>query len=310
MTTDGSPPRLETRALGKRFGAVDAVRDVTLHVHEGSIYGLLGPNGAGKTTILRMALGLLKPTSGSVLIDGRDIATEGPEARRHVGAFVEGPSFYGRFDAISTLRLLGGLTAPVSEALARETLELVGLPDVGRRAVRTFSLGMRQRLGLALALLPNPRLLILDEPSNGLDPQGIKDLRALILRLRDELGMTFIVSSHLLHEIEQVCDRVAILVDGRLVRESDLATLREDRAARLRISVDRIDAAEALLAEHPETAAVHRLGDGLLVEAKSSALDAAGLNALLVARGHRVSALVPEVADLEELFFAETRASR
>ncbi|WP_343899210.1 ABC transporter ATP-binding protein, partial [Nocardioides aquaticus] len=219
---------IRTHGLTKRFGRVAAVSDLDLDVREGDVYGFLGPNGSGKTTTVRMLLGLVLPTSGTAEVLGRPMPGSAAEVLPQVGAMVEGPAAYGQLSGRRNLALYDaagrgsrqGRAGRVDDALAR-----VGLSGVDKRPVHAYSLGMRQRLGLAQALLTSPRLLVLDEPTNGLDPQGIRDIRALLLDL-NAAGTTVLVSSHLLAEIEQTCGRVGVISRGRLVVQDDLDALR------------------------------------------------------------------------------------
>src|SRR5678809_1192658 len=210
---------LQTANLTKRFGARTAVDRLSLRVERGDIYGFLGPNGAGKSTTLRMLLGLVKPTSGVIKFPVRDSSWEYLRARARVGAIIETPAFYENFSARRNLQLLASLSGGVPKKRVEEVLELVDLRDRAEDPVKVYSYGMRQRLGIAQALLPTPELIILDEPTNGLDPQGIQETRELIRRLRDEFALTVLLSSHLLSEIEQLCNRVGIIHEGRLLYE-------------------------------------------------------------------------------------------
>ena len=227
---------ISTRALTKRYGAVTAVQSVDLDVREGDRYGLLGPNGSGKTTLVRMLLGLVYATSGQIEVMGQRIPRNVREVLPQIGALIEEPAAYPHLSGRVNLALLdaagpGGRSARRTRGKRiDEALEQVGLAGVGRRPVKAYSLGMRQRLGLAAALMRRPRLLILDEPGNGLDPRGIRDLRELIIGL-NETGVTVFLSSHLLAEVEQLCTRVGVLDAGRLVLQDDLAVAaRADRA--------------------------------------------------------------------------------
>jgi ABC-2 type transport system ATP-binding protein len=293
---------ITTRALTKRFGAVQAVQSVDLDIREGDRYGLLGPNGSGKTTLVRMLLGLVYATSGEIEVMGRRIPRQLREVLPQVGALIEEPAAYPHLSARANLALLDA-AGPRGSAGRRsrgprieEVLEQVGLAGVGRRPVRAYSLGMRQRLGLAAALIRRPRLLILDEPGNGLDPRGIRDLRELIISL-NETGVTVFLSSHLLAEAELLCTRVGVLDSGRLVLQDDLATL---RAPTGRILVDTPDAGRvaAMLDGQVE----QRDGERLVVRHA----DAAALNSRLVGAGLRVSAIGPEQRTLEEIVLAVT----
>jgi ABC-2 type transport system ATP-binding protein len=293
---------ITTRALTKRYGAVTAVQDLDLDVREGDRYGLLGPNGSGKTTLVRMLLGLVYATSGEIEIMGQRIPRHVRDVLPQVGALIEEPAAYPHLSGRANLALLdaagpGGRSARRTRAKRiGEALEQVGLAGVGRRPVKAYSLGMRQRLGLAAALLRRPRLLILDEPGNGLDPRGIRDLRELIIGL-NESGVTVLASSHLLAEVEQLCTRVGVLDAGRLVLQDDLAVLRAPTGLVL-VDTPDADQVAALLGGQVE----QRDGRQLLIRYE----DAAALNARLVGAGLRVSAIGPHQRTLEEIVLAVT----
>jgi len=209
--------------LSKRFGNLLAVDALDLDVRPGDIYGLLGHNGAGKSTAIGMMLGQVWPSQGTVHIDGFNVVTQRRQALRHVGAIFETPVFYDYLSGWRNLEILSAYTAPTSSARRREVVAWVGLTGREQHRVKTYSHGMRARLALAQALLPQPRLLILDEPSDGLDPEGIHEMRQTILRLRQELNLTILLSSHLLNEVEQLCNRIAVMNRGRKVFEGTLA---------------------------------------------------------------------------------------
>ncbi|KFN50778.1 ATP-binding cassette domain-containing protein [Arenimonas composti] len=288
---------IATHALSLRFAGGFGVHDLALCVPEGAIYGFLGPNGAGKTTTVRLLLDLLRPDAGTVELFGERLTRAHRAPLRHVGALVESPSLYphltGRENLEVTRRLLDVPRARVAAVLAR-----TGLADAADRRVRDYSLGMRQRLAIALALLGEPRLLVLDEPSNGLDPAGIVDLRALLRGLAGE-GVTVFVSSHLLAEVEQTATHVGVLHGGRLRFEGDIAALRARSRPRLRIVVDDPVRAAALLAGFGET--VERDGDALVVPLGDRPAEA--INTRLVGAGLAVSHLALEARSLESLFF-------
>ena len=293
---------ITTRALTKRFGAVQAVQSVDLDIREGDRYGLLGPNGSGKTTLVRMLLGLVYANSGEIEVLGQRIPRHVRQVLPQVGALIEEPAAYPYLSGRANLALLDA-AGPGGSASRRsrgrridEALEQVGLAEVGRRPVKAYSLGMRQRLGLAAALIRRPRLLILDEPGNGLDPRGIRDLRELIIRL-NETGVTVFLSSHLLAEVELLCTRVGVLDSGRLVLQDDLATLRAP-TGRILVETPDADRVTAMLDGQVE----HRDGQRLVVRHA----DAAALNSLLVGAGLRVSAIGPEQRTLEEIVLAVT----
>ena len=227
---------IELINLTKRFGARLAVDDLTLNVPAGEIFGLLGHNGAGKSTAIGMMLGQVWPASGQVRICGYDVTARRCQALQKVGAIFESPAFYDYLSGLRNLQILSSYTAPTSRQRIAEVLDWVGLTGREQNAVRTYSHGMRARLALAQALLPRPDLLILDEPSDGLDPEGIHEMRQTILRLHLELKLTILLSSHFLNEVEQLCTRIAVLNRGRMVFEGALSETR-NRAQQVRLRV-------------------------------------------------------------------------
>jgi ABC-2 type transport system ATP-binding protein len=299
-------PPVKARGLLKRYKDVLAVDNIDLNVRAGDVYGFLGPNGAGKTTTLRMALGLITPSAGTVELFGRDPMREGARALDGVAGFVEAPRFYPYMSARKNLELLSALDGHGASARIGEVLDTVELTDRAGHRVGGYSHGMRQRLGIAAALLRRPRLLILDEPATGLDPAGMRDMRALISRLAGE-GMTVLLSSHQLPEIQELCDRVAIVRSGRVVYEGALGDLRRQGGAgyRLRTSDDR--AAAALAGRHAGIADVSGDEHGLRFQAQES--DAGALSLALAQAGIAIFALTPELATLEDLFFRLTEGA-
>jgi ABC-type multidrug transport system ATPase subunit len=291
---------ITTRGLTKRFGSVLAVDGVDLDVRAGDIYGFLGANGSGKTTTVRLLLGLILATSGEIEVFSQPMPKAGRRVLPRIGALVEGPAAYGHLSGKANLMLYDasapGRSRQTRDARVDAVLETVGLGDVGRRPVKAYSLGMRQRLGLAGALLVEAELLVLDEPTNGLDPQGIREIREMILRLSQD-GATIFLSSHLLAEVEQMCTRVGVLDRGRLVLQDDLDALRRPTG---RVVIRTPDAARAvvLLDGHVEI----RDGDRLVVRGS----DAASLNARLVAAGVRVTELAAERRTLEDVIVEVT----
>ena len=217
---------IELRNVVKKFAGRLAVDDLSFTVPRGEIFGLLGHNGAGKSTAIGMMLGQVWPTSGEVKVCGHDVATNRRAALLPVGAIFETPVFYDYLSGWSNLEILSTYTAPTSKARIREVVDWVGLTGREQSKVRTYSHGMRARLALAQALLPKPELLILDEPSDGLDPEGIHEMRRTILRLQRELGLTILLSSHLLNEVEQLCTRIAVLQQGKKVFEGNIADIK------------------------------------------------------------------------------------
>jgi ABC-2 type transport system ATP-binding protein len=294
---------ITTVGLTKRYRRVTAVDGVDLVVGEHDRYGLLGPNGSGKTTLLRLLLGLIYATSGEITLMGRPVPRRIGEVLADVGALVEGPAAYAHLSGRANLALFDA-AGPGGPRRTRRTrigdaLDRVGLGGVDDRPVKAYSLGMRQRLGLAAALLRAPRLLVLDEPTNGLDPRGIREVRELLVEL-NRGGTTLLVSSHLLPEVDQLCTRVGVMDKGRLVVQSDLDSLRTP-TGRVEVRTADPGQAAALLDGKVE----HRDEDRLLVRHP----DAAGLNAELVAAGVRVVEIRPQRHTLEEVVVAATTGS-
>jgi ABC-2 type transport system ATP-binding protein len=291
-----------TRSLTKRFGPVLAVDQVDLDVRDGDRYGFLGPNGSGKTTLVRMLLGLVYATSGEIEMMGRPMPRRAAEVLPQIGALVEGPSAYGHLSGRANLALIDAAGRAGRRRTRRrriaEALERVGLAGIDNRPVKTYSLGMRQRLGLAAALMRAPRLLILDEPTNGLDPRGIREVRDLLIEL-NKAGTTVFMSSHQLTEVDQLCTRVGVIDRGRLVVQEELEVLRGPTGRALVRTPD-VDRAVAVL----EGRVVRVEGDTLLV----GEIDAATVNLRLIAAGVRVSEFGPERRSLEDLVLAVTGA--
>jgi ABC-2 type transport system ATP-binding protein len=294
---------VETTGLVKRYGEILAVDHVDLVVEAGDVFGYLGPNGAGKTTSLRILLGLIRPTAGSARLFGRDPLLEGARALQGVAGFVEAPRFYPYLSGRRNLELLADFDEPVSRGRVEAVLELVELRDRAKDRVGGYSHGMRQRLGIAAALLREPRLLLLDEPTTGLDPAGMRDMRDLVRRLAGE-GITILLSSHLLYEVEELCNRVAIIRAGRIVYQGALGELLATAGASYRLRATDPERARAAALAQPGVGDV-ALRDG---ELRFTA-DEAAVAALTVRLGQArigVTALVPERASLEELFLGLT----
>ena len=220
---------IELKEVRKEFGRRVAVDNLTLHVPTGEIYGLLGHNGAGKSTAIGMMLGQVWPTRGEIRLCGFDISSQRSQALQKVGAIFESPNFYDYLSGLRNLEILSAYTAHTPRKRIEEVIDLVGLTGREKSPVRTYSHGMRARLALAQALLPQPQLLILDEPSDGLDPEGIHEMRKMILRLRQDLGLSILLSSHFLSEVEQICTRIAVLNEGRMVFEGTLAAAKRSQ---------------------------------------------------------------------------------
>lgn len=285
--------------LSKRFRRVLAVDSLDLAIERGEVFGFLGPNGAGKSTTLRMMVGLIRPTSGSIRVFGHDAWSDHCAAMRKVGVLIEAPAFYKYLSGRDNLRLLANSGGNCSAREIDAVLDTVGLLDRAGDKVKSYSQGMRQRLGIALALVGGPELVLLDEPTNGLDPQGMKEVRDLIRRLSQDLNLTIFLSSHLLNEVEQVCTRIAVVNKGRVVESGSVSDLLAGSAA-VRITVEPVDAAvEAISALSWASAKPAENG---FLDVELSGGSAAELNRFLVERGLAVSALEPQRTSLEELY--------
>ncbi|MGN6430797.1 MAG: ABC transporter ATP-binding protein [Gaiellaceae bacterium] len=301
---------VSARGLVKVYGELVAVDHVDLTVEKGDVFGYLGPNGAGKTTSLRMLLGLIRPTEGSIRLFGRDPHVIGAKALDGVAGFVEGPTFYPYLTARRNLRLLAAYDngdRRVKRSRIEELLELVELSDRGDDKVGGYSHGMRQRLGIAAALLRDPKLLLLDEPTTGLDPAGMRDMRDLVRRLASE-GITVLLSSHLLGEVEELCNRVAIIRKGRIVYEGQLQDLLATATTGYRLRSPEPDRARALLLNQPGIREVVSVDGALRFQADEDAV--ATLSIALGQARIGVTALIPETASLEELFLGMTEGEQ
>ena len=301
MTSGASP--VATRGIVKTYGEIVAVDGVDLTVAPGDVFGLLGPNGAGKTTLLRMLLGLIRPTAGQAELFGRDPLVDGAKALDGVAGFVEGPRFYPYLSGRKNLRLLADYDQPDSSSRIEEVLELVELRDRAKDRVGGYSHGMRQRLGIAAALLRRPQLLLLDEPTTGLDPAGMRDMRDLVRRLAGE-QITILLSSHLLNEVEELCNRVAIIRRGGVVYDGALRDLLATARSGYRLRASDQERARMICLSQPGLEEIAVTDGDIRFKADEDAV-----GALSIALGQAriaVSALVPESASLEELFLRLT----
>ncbi|HEY2161805.1 MAG TPA: ABC transporter ATP-binding protein [Solirubrobacteraceae bacterium] len=302
MSPGGGPPPVEVRGLVKRYGDLTAVGGIDIHVNAGDVYGYLGPNGAGKTTSLRMMLGLITPTAGTVRLFGRD-PTVTVRALERVAGFVEAPTFYPYLNGRRNLELLAAYDGDSARERIDRSLELVELADRAGDRVGGYSHGMRQRLGIAAALLRDPELLLLDEPTTGLDPGGMRDMRQLVRRLAGE-GITIMLSSHLLTEVEDVCNRVAIVRSGKIVYEGEIAALKGGGATSYTLSTTDDERAVAVCRAQRGIADA-RINEGRVVFTADQAA-VAELSQALVEAGALIKSLTPQTASLEDLFFSLT----
>ena len=291
---------VETRGVTKRYGSQTVVDHVDLAIPQGGVYGFLGPNGAGKSTTMKMLLGLAKPTSGEVRIFGRDLRANRGDILPRIGSLIEGPAFYPHLTGAENLRLVADYLSCDRESVDR-TLHIVGLTDAAKKKARQYSLGMKQRLGIAMALISDPELLLLDEPTNGLDPAGVAEIRGLITQLAHERGITIMVSSHLLSEIEQMADVVGIIQAGHLRYQGTLAGLRDQ--GRLVMKVSPVNTAMAHLESlglRPET-----VGNEIFLPPMQDDLIADAV-ARLVGAGVRIARVELQRKSLEEAFLELT----
>ena len=300
------PVVLATYGLTKSFGNTLAVDHLDLTVRRGDVFGFLGPNGAGKTTTIRMIVGLIYPTSGYATVIDHQVPRDKIEALRHIGGFVEVPAFYGNMSARRNLRLMGGLNAQVDEKRIAEVLDIVGLSERADSKVGDYSHGMKQRLGIANALINKPELVILDEPTSGLDPQGMKDVRELVRELGKD-GTTVFLSSHLLHEVEQVCNRAVIINRGRVVIEGPVSELHPEHSSVKLLTSDQIKARDVVAAlVGAQQVTVDE--EYLIVEAGDGAVRE--MVGRLVAAGVGVDAVIPaREQGLEDFFLGLTQSS-
>ncbi len=295
---------IELSHLNKKFGSRVAVADVSLTVPRGEIFGLLGHNGAGKSTSIGMMLGQVWPTSGEVKVCGHDVTMHRARALQKVGAIFEAPAFYDYLSGWRNLEILSHYTAPTSKERIREVVDWVGLTGREQSAVKTYSHGMRARLALAQALLPQPELLILDEPGSGLDPEGIAEMRQTILRLHRELGLTILLSSHLLTEVEQLCSRIAVLHRGKKVFDGAIADV---KAKRSRIALRTTDFASA--ASFLRQAGLISGSEGTEFILPRDGVTTAQINRALVEAGHAVSGIWAREQTLEDFYLELVKAS-
>jgi ABC-2 type transport system ATP-binding protein len=299
---------IETTGLTKRFGARTALDGIDLRVPSGSAFGFLGPNGAGKTTIIRTLLGLTGANAGTMKILGRPVPLERAQALRRVGAIVEEPRFHPNLSGRENLRLIAAVRGPETRARIEPALARVGLADRAGNKVKSYSMGMRQRLGVARCLLADPLLLILDEPTNGLDPGGIQEFREMIRAMVEQEGRTVFISSHLLDEVEKTCDAAAIVDRGKVIVQGSIAELAQGGGVRneLILGVDDIELALTTLGASELVRDARRSDEGLRVELVGDSRTASEVNATLVRAGVGVMRLEPVRHSLEQRFLEVT----
>jgi ABC-2 type transport system ATP-binding protein len=309
MEPGSSQPAIETSGLTKRFGERTALDGVDLHVPRGCAFGFLGPNGAGKTTMIRMLLGLTRASAGSMHVLGRPVPSERAQALRRVGAIVEEPRFHPYLSGRENLSLVAAVRGPETDQRIAPALARVGLTERADEKVKRYSMGMRQRLGVARCLLADPLLLILDEPTNGLDPGGIQEFREMIRAMVEQEGRTVFLSSHLLDEVEKICDVAAIVDRGRVVTQGPIAEIsRGDDGARneLIVGVDDVELALRTLEASELVHEAARAEDGIRVVLDGAYETAAAVNASLVQAGVGVVRLEPVRHSLEQRFLEIT----
>lgn len=292
---------LQTVGLTKRYGTQFAVNDLNMSVEHGKIYGLLGRNGAGKTTTIRMITGLLQPTSGDVFLFGEKMRTPTKQSFSRIGALIESPAFYENLTAKENLKIIADLRGTQSKNSIEEALKLVSLEKEIKKKVKHFSLGMKQRLGIAMAMMHNPEFIILDEPTNGLDPIGIQQIRLLIKKLSAENGVTVLISSHILSEIEQMADKVGIIDNGILVEELTMEEIRHKNRHYVKLTVSNMNRTVPILEKELAISYFEILNDN---EIKLFHLDSdlENINRVLVSNGVGVSELSVKKGNLEEYF--------
>lgn len=297
---------LETKNLTKSYRGKKVVDDLSICVNQGDVYGFLGPNGAGKTTTIRMILGLIKPNQGDVFIDGLSVREQLPEALKHISGIVEVPKFYENLTAHENLMILKRFHKEVPVTRIDEVLDLVDLSRAKNQSFKTFSLGMKQRLGLAATLLNKPKIIILDEPTNGLDPKGVVEIREIIMKLVEMENITVFISSHILHEVELMCNKVAIISKGKLIAEGMTeALLRGQNQSKF--TVDDVTQAQNALVAYPNL--IIEQSDNQLVVSED-VLEASDVNALLVKSGIKVSGIVRTNKSLEQYFIETVEGGR
>ena len=293
---------LSINNITKTFGSRTAVNNVSFEIKKGEIYGLIGQNGAGKTTIIRIITGLCKPTSGTVYICGQNVQTHFQKAIINVGAIIENPELYSYMSGIDNLKYFASLYHNISINKINEIVSLMGMQNRINDKVKNYSLGMKQRVGIAQALLHDPKLLILDEPTNGLDPNGIKEMRILLKRLAKEKGIAILISSHILSEMELICDKVGIIDNGMIIENKTIDELQHSINSKLQISikVDYPNYAGKVLYENFKGSPIFCIGNRVVIEATEK--DIPNITMLLTKKGLSIYGISSVTKNLEEIF--------
>jgi len=293
---------IRTYELTKTVKGKHIVSNIHLHVKQGEIYGLLGPNGAGKTTIMKMLTGLIIPTSGEIMLFGRKLAETSKESLKRVGSIIEYPIFFEHLTAMENLQIHCEYLGFYDKKAIHRALDMVQLKGIENQKVKDFSLGMKQRLGIARAAITKPELIVLDEPTNGLDPIGIKDMRDLIRTLNLEYGITFLISSHILGEIEQVADRIGVIRNGRLVNEVSLPDIRQQRTDYIELVTSNVPRTAYLL-EHELHITNMKIVQGKKIRIYDEGISVGQISRLLVSQNIEIEEIQKHTSTLEDYFY-------
>lgn len=297
---------LEIKNVSKKIGKRQILDNLSLEVKEGEIFGFVGPNGAGKTTLIKVMLGLYKSDSGTISIAGHNIKSEFEKAMNEVGAIIENPEMYGYLSGKDNLKIYSRMEENVEDNYIEEVVEQVKLKDRINNKVKTYSLGMRQRLGVAQALISKPKLLVLDEPTNGLDPLGIKELRELLKKISKENNIAVFISSHILSEIELMCDRIAIIDKGRIIEVKDLHDKNQTQKEQILIEVDDPKTAKEVLNENNRDITIEN--NNIIIQADKDEIPI--INSRLVTKGIKVYSITKKHKTLEDEFIEKTKGTK
>lgn len=294
---------IQINDVSKTYKKESVVSTVTMTIEKGEIYGFLGPNGAGKTTIMKMILNLVKPTAGEIRVKNELIQENSFDYLKEIGSIIETPVFYNKLTARENLKLHGEYMGGIHSARIDEVLAIVGLEKVGHKLVTEYSLGMRQRLGIARAILTNPEILILDEPINGLDPIGIKEIRELLLFLKNNYGMTILISSHIVSEIEWIADTIGVINQGQVLKEVKLSEIRESSNPYLALEVDDVEKATEILTKEPSIEKIQKI-DSRTLHLHGPKINQSAINKLLIIEDISINRIEKHQNTLEEYFLS------